>query len=83
MSWWGKKRKPIWKLLRPLFDSTGEYNQVLAYTEDRSDSMVIPATPEQIAALFGDVDIIYVEAHLEDGDDTRLVIDKRVKARDW
>lgn len=44
--------KIICKFQRPLFDSKGEMNNVLAYNEDRSFEMIVPLDDEAMEEIF-------------------------------
>ena len=48
----GKKEKIICKFQRPLFDSRGEMNNVLAYNETRDFEMIVPLDDEAMEEIF-------------------------------
>ena len=75
------KHYKIWKLQRPLFDSTGgDFPQVMAYTENKHDMSMIPMGQEIIDEVFGDLPKIYVKASVKNG---VLVIKNRVPDQEW
>lgn len=71
----------IWKLQKPLFDSTGgEFPQVMAYTKDKNQMSMIPMGQEIIDEIFGDDAKIYVKATVKNG---ILKVKRRVADQDW
>lgn len=69
----------IWKLQRPIV-TNGNYNEIMAYPEDRSTTALIPLDEKTINELFGDELKIYVRGYVKDGN---LNIDRKVSERDW
>jgi hypothetical protein len=72
-------KNEIWKLQRPLFSSDGN-GDVMAYTEDKKRTAMIPLPGELVDELFGEEPKIYVLAQVKRGN---LCIDKRVAEQDW
>lgn len=71
--------KKIWKLQRPMF-TNGDYNEVMAYTEDKEDLAIIPMPKDVIEKLFDDELKIYVKAKVKNGN---LVVDRQVEEQVW
>jgi len=71
----------IWKLQKPLFDSTGgDFPQVMAYTENKNQMSTIPMGQDIIDEIFGDELKIYVKATVKNG---ILKVKRRVPEQDW
>lgn len=69
----------IWKLQKPLF-TTGGYNDILAYTEGKKKTAVVPVADEDIDFLFGDEPKVYVRARIKRGN---LQILEIIEEQDW
>lgn len=73
------KATTIWKLQRPIA-TNGSYGDIMAYTEDQSQTAIIPLDEATIHELFGDEYRIYVLGKVKQGN---LVIDKVIEDQPW
>lgn len=69
----------IWKLQRPLA-TTGNYNEVLAYTEGKKKTVIVPVAEEDMVLLFGDEPKVYAKARIKRGN---LQIISIIDEQDW
>lgn len=69
----------VWKLQRPII-TNGDYNEVMAYTEDRERIAFIGMSEEMIEEIFGDEFKIYVTGKVKKG---ILVVDEIIEEQAW
>lgn len=75
------RRTKIWKLQKPIVDSTGgDFPTVMAYTENRQNMAMIPMSPEIINELFGDELRVYARARVVNG---VLKVKRLVEEQPW
>lgn len=69
----------VWKLQRPLY-MTGDYYEIMAYTEGKFQMAFITIDEETMKRLFGDEDKIYVVGTVKRGN---LVVDEVIEEQPW
>lgn len=78
----GKKEKIICKFQRPLFDSKGEMNNVLAYNETRDFEMIVPLDDEAMEEIFPDDELKTYWACVPD-EDGYLIPMEQLEEQEW
>lgn len=77
--WRLSMRERIWKLQRPLFSSDGNL-EVMAYTEEREQVVIISLPQEVVDEVFGDELKIYARGKIKNGN---LAVREVVPEQDW
>lgn len=72
----------IFKLQRPVYDSDGDYDQVMLYNEDRSVDQIIQMSRDEIEELFGDEYKVYVKGVIKN-DGIMRVMNVLDEEQDW